>query len=119
MARIRRFTSRVDAEVAASMLRAHGIEARAVHDDTGGMHPNLAFGQGGSEVVVPEAELDAATALLDAAAVATATPVPDDGPAELALDRSALRAGALALAVGLVLAVVASQMDLHWLWAGR
>ena len=119
MARIRRFTSRVDAEVAASMLRAHGIDARAVHDDTGGMHPNLAFGQGGSDVLVPEEQLDAATALLDAAAVATAPPPPDDGPAELALDRSALRAGALLLALGLVLAVVASQMDLHWLWAGR
>ncbi len=119
MARIRRFTSRVDAEVAASMLRGHGIDARAVHDDTGGMHPNLAFGQGGSEVIVPESELDMATALLDAAALTVATSAPDDGPAELALDRTALRIGALVLALGLVLAVVASQMDLHWLWAGR
>ncbi len=118
MARIRRFTSRVDAEVAASMLRAHGIDARAVHDDTGGMHPNLAFGQGGSDVLVPEEQLAAATELLDAAAVAVAPP-PDDGPAELTLDRAALRTGAVLLALGLVLAVVASQMDLHWLWAGR
>ncbi len=116
MARIRRFTSRVDAEVAVSMLRAHGIEARAVHDDTGGMHPNLAFGQGGSEVLVPEDQLVEATALLEAARVTTAGPVPDDGPADLALDRATLRAGALLLAVGLLLAVVVSQMDLHWLW---
>jgi len=118
MARIRRFTSRVDAEVAVSMLRAHGLQARAVHDDTGGMHPNLAFGQGGSEVVVPDEELHAATALLDeAAAITSLTRPPDEGPAVLALDRHALRLGAALLALGLVLAVVASQMDLHWLWA--
>lgn len=118
MARIRRFTSRVDAEVAVSMLRAHGLQARAVHDDTGGMHPNLAFGQGGSEVVVPDEELGAATELLDAAAttISVARP-PDEGPAVVALDRQALRLTAALLALGLVLAVVASQMDLHWLWA--
>lgn len=119
MARIRRFTSRVDAEVAVSMLRAHGLDARAVHDDTGGMHPNLAFGQGGSEVLVPEDQLAEATALLDAAAVTTAAEIPDDGPADLARDRVALRMGAFLLALGLVLAVVVTQMDLHWLWAGR
>jgi len=57
VARIQRFTSRVDAEVAASMLNARGIDARVVNDDTGGMHPNLAFGHGGSEVIVPDDQL--------------------------------------------------------------
>ena len=60
MARIRRFSSRVDAEVAASMLTARGIDARVVNDDTGGMHPNLAFGHGGSEIVVPDDQLEEA-----------------------------------------------------------
>lgn len=64
MARIRRFTSRTEAELAASMLQAHGISAIVTSDDTGGMHPNLAYGFGGCEVRVPDEQLDMAEELL-------------------------------------------------------
>ncbi|TVP64110.1 MAG: DUF2007 domain-containing protein [Nitriliruptor sp.] len=117
VARIQRFSSRVDAEVAASMLNACGIDARVVNDDTGGMHPNLAFGHGGSEVVVPDEQLEEATALLDDAgdgrAVATSRP-PDEGAPQLTFRQLWLRAGAVLLVALLLVVVFAADLDFRW-----
>lgn len=117
MARIRRFSSRVDAEVAASMLNACGIDARVVNDDTGGMHPNLAFGHGGSEVIVPDDQLEEATALLDDAsgdaAVATSRP-PDEGAPQLTVRQLWLRAGAVLLVVLILAVVLVADLDFRW-----
>ncbi len=111
MARIRRFSSRVEAEMAASMLAANGIDAYVMNDDSGGMHPNLAFGLGTSEVIVPDEQLDEATALLDDA----------DGGSQVGPDeategagRTWLRLGALLVVVGIVLVVLSSELDLRW-----
>jgi hypothetical protein len=118
VARIQRFSSRVDAEVAASMLNAMGIDARVVNDDTGGMHPNLAFGHGGSEIVVPDDQLEEATALLDDrnpdghALVATAPP--DEGTPVLTVGQLWRRAGAVLLVVLLVLVALSSELDIRW-----
>jgi hypothetical protein len=111
MARIRRFSSRVDAEMAASMLLTNGIEARVMNDDSGGNHPNLAFGLGTSEVIVPDEQLEEATALLDRAQGAGEVG-PDDATRGTA--RVWLRVGAVLLVVGVLVAVVVS--DLGWLW---
>jgi hypothetical protein len=65
MARIQRFTSRVQADLACSMLRSNGVDARVSSDDAGGLHPDIPFGIGGTVVVVPDEDLELATALLD------------------------------------------------------
>lgn len=114
MARIRRFSSRVDAEVAASMLTACGIDARVVNDDTGGMHPNLAFGHGGSEIVVPDDQLEEATALLDERDAVRPATAPDDQPVAAGTGPGWRRAGAMLLVVLLVLVVVSSELELRW-----
>jgi hypothetical protein len=118
VARIQRFSSRVDAEVAASMLNAMGIDARVVNDDTGGMHPNLAFGHGGSEIVVPDDQLEEATALLDDRPVdgqgRVATAPPDDGPPVLTVGQLWRRGGAVLLVVLLVLVALSSELDIRW-----
>lgn len=116
MARIRRFSSRVDAEVAASMLTARGIDARVVNDDTGGMHPNLAFGHGGSEIVVPDDQLEEATALLDDPDGAGQRPTvaPDEDVTALTTGQRWRRAGAVVLVVLLVLVVVSSELEIRW-----
>lgn len=67
MASIRRFQDRIEAELAAGMLRAHGIGARVDADDAGGQHPPLGRQLGGVTVVVDDADLSEAIALLDAA----------------------------------------------------
>ncbi|MFU8839613.1 MAG: putative signal transducing protein [Nitriliruptoraceae bacterium] len=113
MARIRRFSSRVEAEMAASMLVANGIDAYVMNDDSGGMHPNLAFGLGTSEVIVPDEQLDDATVLLDAADVDGGRQVgPDE--ATHGAGRSWLRLGALLIVAGIVLVVLSSELDLRW-----
>lgn len=111
MARIRRFSSRVDAEMAASMLLANGIDARVMNDDSGGMHPNLAFGLGTSEVIVPDDQLQDATALLD-----TAQGSGEVGPDEATHPGARLwvRAGAVLVVIGIVLVVLSSELDLRW-----
>ncbi len=99
------------------MLNACGIDARVVNDDTGGMHPNLAFGHGGSEVVVPDEQLEEATALLDDAgdgrAVATSRP-PDEGAPQLTFRQLWLRAGAVLLVALLLVVVFAADLDFRW-----
>jgi hypothetical protein len=111
MARIRRFSSRVDAEMAASMLLANGIDARVMNDDSGGMHPNLAFGLGTSEVIVPDEQLEEATALLDAAQGGSQVG-PDESPEPTG--RTWLRVGAVLLVAGIVLVLLSSELDLRW-----
>ncbi|MFP4311028.1 MAG: DUF2007 domain-containing protein [Nitriliruptoraceae bacterium] len=111
MARIRRFSSRVDAEMAASMLLANGIDARVMNDDTGGMHPNLAFGLGTSEVIVPDEQLAEATALLDAA-LGGSQVGPDESPE--GAGRTWLRIGAVLLVAGIVLVLLSSELELRW-----
>lgn len=72
MARIERFTSRIEAEMACAMLTANGIDARVSADDAGGVHPEIPFGIGGTAVVVPDDQLEEARELLDeVAAVVT------------------------------------------------
>lgn len=66
MARIDRFTTRTQAELAAGFLHAHGFDARVSADDAGGVRPEIAFGIGGTVVVVPDHQLEEALALLDA-----------------------------------------------------
>jgi hypothetical protein len=65
MVRIERFTSRVDAELACSMLTAHGFNARVSGDDVAGVHPDIPFGIGGTAIVVPADQYAEAIALLD------------------------------------------------------
>ena len=65
MARIDRFTSRAQAQLACGLLNAHGIDAYVSGDDAGGAYPQLAYGIGGVVLVVPDAQVDAARDLLD------------------------------------------------------
>jgi hypothetical protein len=66
VARIDRFTSRMQAEMACGLLQANGFHARVSADDAGGVHPDIPFGIGGTAVVVPDDEYREAIALLDA-----------------------------------------------------
>lgn len=68
MARIERFTSRAEADLACGLLIAHDIDAYVLGDDAGGTRPDIAFGIGGTAVVVPDDQLHDALALLDAPA---------------------------------------------------
>ncbi len=77
VARIDRFVSRTQAELAAGFLGAHGIHARVFADDAGGLRPDIAFGIGGTVLVVDDDELDEALALLDDAS--RTPPAGDDG----------------------------------------
>jgi hypothetical protein len=81
VARIDRFTSRMQAEMACGLLQANGFQARVSADDAGGVHPDIPFGIGGTAVVVPDAEYEEAIALLDAAPSAWQDPDHVDGPA--------------------------------------
>jgi hypothetical protein len=59
-----RFSSRVEADLARSLLRDHGIEAHVTADDVGGLHPELSMVTGGVGLVVPPEDVEAARALL-------------------------------------------------------
>ncbi|MFA9445297.1 putative signal transducing protein [Egicoccus sp. AB-alg6-2] len=65
MARIDRFTSRTEAELARAVLEANGIHAYVSGDDAGGLHPELPYGIGGTAVVVSDDHYADAIALLD------------------------------------------------------
>lgn len=57
--------SRVEAQLKRGALEAHGVRARVVTDDAGGVHPQLAMlADGAIRVVVPDHEADTARALL-------------------------------------------------------
>jgi hypothetical protein len=59
------FASRPHAEMAASMLGAHGVDARVVGDDAGGAAPHINLGSGGGyTVAVPDADRELALVLL-------------------------------------------------------
>lgn len=128
MARIERFTSRTDAEMARSVLEANGIAAYVSGDDAGGLHPELPYGIGGTAVVVPDERYAEAVALLDdelgapadlaeleAAAVASG-PAPD-GVADTGAgdvehtdgSRTGLVVGAIAVVLIVVLALLAAD----------
>jgi hypothetical protein len=66
MARINRFTTRSQADLACGLLRSYGIDAIVLADDAGGMRPDIGYGIGGTVVVVPDDQLEDALALLDA-----------------------------------------------------
>lgn len=68
MARIERFTTRTEAEMARGLLEAHGIAARVVADDAGGNRPDIAYGIGGTVVEVLDEDLHEALEVLDAPA---------------------------------------------------
>jgi hypothetical protein len=65
VARIERFASRADAELARAVLETNGIPAYVSGDDAGGLHPEIPYGIGGTAVVVPEDRYAEAIALLD------------------------------------------------------
>jgi hypothetical protein len=65
VARIERFASRADAELARAVLETNGIPAYVSGDDAGGLHPEIPFGIGGTAVVVPGDRYAEAIALLD------------------------------------------------------
>lgn len=65
MARIDRFVSRADADLACGLLQVHGIDAFVSGDDAGGMRPDIPFGIGGTAVVVADEDLEEALAILD------------------------------------------------------
>lgn len=58
--KIKKFNSRLEAEVAKSYLASVGIEAQIQTDDLGGMRPALAFSDGANLLVL---QIDAVKAL--------------------------------------------------------
>ena len=60
------FASRIEAEMAKSILDANGIKASVSADDAGGMRPELGFTSGGAKLFVLEENADFAAKLLDA-----------------------------------------------------
>jgi hypothetical protein len=66
MARINRFMTRAQADLACGLLRSNGVDAIVLADDAGGMRPDIGYGIGGTVVVVPDHQLEHALALLDA-----------------------------------------------------
>ena len=59
------FSSRPEADIAASALEAAGIDAMIRADDGGGMRPAMAWAGVGFEVIVRESDLEAAREILD------------------------------------------------------
>jgi len=66
MAVVKTFLNDAEAEIAASALHAAGIEVTIHRDDGGGTYPSLDLG--GIQLVVPDADLDAARDVLTTAA---------------------------------------------------
>lgn len=56
---IEKFTSRIEAEMAAGLLESEGIEALVLADDAGGFYPMLQFIRGVRLLVAPEDEAQA------------------------------------------------------------
>jgi hypothetical protein len=77
MARIDRFTTRAQAELARGLLSANGFDAMVLTDDAGGMRPDMGYGIGGTVVVVPDEQLADALVVLDAVHEG---PLGDDDP---------------------------------------
>lgn len=65
---IRTFLTKIDADLAATVLEAAGIASVIRADDCGGIRPHLWMG--GIELLVASDEADAARAILDSPAIA-------------------------------------------------
>ncbi|HSK22368.1 MAG TPA: hypothetical protein VK906_04295 [Egicoccus sp.] len=66
MALVGSFSSRPLAELAASMLSAHGVPAHVAGDDAGGLSPDINFGSGGGYAIsVRDSHRERALELLD------------------------------------------------------
>jgi hypothetical protein len=74
---LRTYGSEMEAEMAAAMLQAYGVEALVTTDDAGGMYPQMAQLRG-IRLLVWEKDLEEAKALLDAEGGGDASDVPDD-----------------------------------------
>ncbi|MBM3673807.1 MAG: hypothetical protein FJW88_02465 [Actinobacteria bacterium] len=74
------FPTRYEADVAITLLRENDIEAMGKNGDADGWAPHFALVDG-YRVMVFDDDLDAAHALLRAAALAEGDPDPDAGPA--------------------------------------
>ena len=64
-ARVGRFSSRSEAQVARAMLSEHGIEAAVDADDAAGLHPELSLATGGITLTVALEDVGEARELLD------------------------------------------------------
>ena len=67
MAIVRTFNNEIDAEMAMSALEAAGIESAMTRDDCGGVQPAMGL-TAGVQVVVDDADVEAALEVLDAPA---------------------------------------------------
>lgn len=76
MAVVRTFINDAEAEIAASAIEAAGIEVTIHRDAAGGLQPSLDMY--GIQLVVPDADLDAANEVL----TSFAQEVPDTGATE-------------------------------------
>ncbi|MBA4378154.1 MAG: hypothetical protein C0395_05785 [Gemmatimonas sp.] len=61
---LRTFGSEIEAEMAAAMLQAYGVEALVTTDDAGGMYPQMAQLRG-IKLLVWEKDVEEAQALLE------------------------------------------------------
>lgn len=110
MARVGRFGSRGEAEVARGMLSEHGIEAGVVVDDVAGMHPELSLATGGVTLGIADEDVEEARELLGDVPEALAGPGSGRPRRLLAVW---LLAMAILLAIGTILAI--ADVGLHWL----
>jgi predicted Fe-Mo cluster-binding NifX family protein len=78
---VRTFANHIEADLAASVLEAAGIESTVQADDCGGAYPNL-WNNGIHVRVAPESLTAAAEVLTNAAVSVDVSPVGDDGTAE-------------------------------------
>lgn len=73
------FGSRQDAELAMSLLEAHGITVFESADDVGGALPDIGFSEG-TRLLVPEPQVGAAIALLEGTGEDRAGGTPSEDP---------------------------------------
>lgn len=111
---VARFSSRIEAELACSMLREHDIDARIAADDAGGQHPELSMLTGGVRLAVAPEDVELARALLDAGIPDLDDAEADDDPAGATLGGSRLgrrrrRAMAIVAVAVVILLVVFAE----------
>lgn len=63
-ARVGRFLSRAEAEIARGVLETNGVPAVVIGDDAGGVHPDISYGYGGVALGVHPDDVEEAEALL-------------------------------------------------------
>ena len=79
---LRTYGSEMEAEMAAAMLQAYGVEALVSTDDAGGMYPQMAQLRG-IKLLVWEKDLEEAKALLESEGNGDETGGTDDADDEL------------------------------------